>query len=53
MTLASPPHSYLLEDQLRGPSSVEAYIRALNKGCRCVECESGWTIVFRASAIQQ
>ena len=30
---------YLLEDQLSGPSSVEGYIRALRKGCRCVECK--------------
>ena len=28
---------YLLEDQLQGPSSVQAYINALKKGCRCVE----------------
>ena len=30
---------YLLEDQLQGPSSVQAYITALKRGCRCVECE--------------
>ena len=29
---------YLTEDQLRGPSSIEGYIRALMDGCRCVEC---------------
>lgn len=30
---------YLLENQLSGPSSVEAYIDALKKGCKCVECK--------------
>ena len=28
-----------MEDQLTGPSSVDAYISALKKGCRCVERE--------------
>ena len=31
---------YLTADQLVGPSAVEAYIRALKRGCRCVECKS-------------
>ena len=30
---------YLLGNQLTGMSSVEAYIIALQKGCRCVERE--------------
>ncbi|KAI8780499.1 inactive phospholipase C-like protein 2, partial [Biomphalaria glabrata] len=30
---------YLLEDQLKGPSSVEGYIRALKKGCRCLDLD--------------
>jgi hypothetical protein len=29
----------LAEDQLKGPSDVEMYIRALRKGCRCVELD--------------
>ena len=32
---------YLTADQLVGPSAVEAYIRALKRGCRCVECKYG------------
>ncbi|XP_037070836.1 inactive phospholipase C-like protein 1, partial [Pollicipes pollicipes] len=32
-------NTYLMQDQLRGPSSVEGYIRALNNGCRCVKVD--------------
>ena len=31
---------YLLEDQLTGKSSVQAYVRVMQKGCRCVERKS-------------
>ncbi|XP_067117080.1 1-phosphatidylinositol 4,5-bisphosphate phosphodiesterase delta-4 [Osmerus mordax] len=38
--ISSSHNTYLMEDQLRGQSSVEGYIRALKRGCRCVEVDS-------------
>uniref|UniRef100_A0A667YRC1 Phosphoinositide phospholipase C n=1 Tax=Myripristis murdjan TaxID=586833 RepID=A0A667YRC1_9TELE len=37
--ISSSHNTYLMEDQLRGQSSMEGYIRALNRGCRCVEVD--------------
>lgn len=30
---------YLIEDQVKGPSSVEGYERALLAGCRCIKVD--------------
>ncbi|XP_076580188.1 1-phosphatidylinositol 4,5-bisphosphate phosphodiesterase delta-4 isoform X2 [Chaetodon auriga] len=37
--ISSSHNTYLMEDQFRGQSSVEGYIRALSRGCRCVEVD--------------
>uniref|UniRef100_A0A674PA74 Phosphoinositide phospholipase C n=1 Tax=Takifugu rubripes TaxID=31033 RepID=A0A674PA74_TAKRU len=37
--VSSSHNTYLTKNQLTGDSSTEPYIRALNRGCRCVELD--------------
>ena len=38
---------YLTKDQLKGKSSVEAYISAFKRGCKCVECMYPYLFSFQ------
>ncbi|XP_066997278.1 inactive phospholipase C-like protein 2 isoform X2 [Anabrus simplex] len=53
--ISTSHNTYLLEDQLKGPSSVEGLIRALGNGCRCikVDCWDGTDepVVFRGNTL--
>ena len=37
--IASSHNTYLLDGQLRGESSTEAYVNALQRGCKCLELD--------------
>ena len=39
ITISAFCFRYLLDNQVTGESSVDAYIKALKQGCRCVECK--------------
>lgn len=37
--ISTSHNTYLLQDQLKGPSSIEGYVNVLQKGCRCIKVD--------------
>ncbi|XP_035204970.1 1-phosphatidylinositol 4,5-bisphosphate phosphodiesterase eta-2-like, partial [Stegodyphus dumicola] len=38
--IATSHNTYLIQDQLLGESSIEGYVQALKRGCRCLELDT-------------
>lgn len=41
----SSHNTYLMANQLTGDSSIQAYVNAFRKGCRCIEIDA-WVNIF-------
>ena len=47
----SSHNTYLLSNQLTGKSSIQAYINAFNRGCKCVELDCWVGCVFSGGGL--